>query len=100
MFLREFRSQFHIVGFALRGAQVCLNLCARIINAGGRLIGGTQRRVKVVTLRVTPERIHTIELIFGLGPSNPSLRSLYPNPPIFTSLSKDLGSTAPQTACV
>src|SRR6266850_3683475 len=100
MLLCKFRSQPCVVGFALRCAQVCFNLRARIINVGRRLIGGTQRRVKAVTLRVTPERIHTVELVFSLSPSNQPLLSLYPDPPILTPLSNDFGSTVPQTACV
>src|SRR5215475_8016254 len=99
MFLRKFRSQFRVVRFALRGAEVRFRLCARLINAGRFLFGGTQRRVKVVALRVTSERIHTVELAFGLGPSNQPFRSLYPDPPILTPLSDDLGSAVPQAAC-
>src|SRR6267142_2939456 len=100
MRLRKFRSQFRIVGFALRGPQARINLCARLIDASRRLIGWTQRRIKVVTLRITPKRIHAVELVFSLGPSSQTLRSLHLDPPILTALSNDLGSAVPQTACV
>src|SRR5467141_2118780 len=100
MLLREFCSHFRVVRFALGGAHVRFNQCVHLVNARGCLNGGTRRRVWVITPCVTSERIHAVELIFSLGPSNQALGSFHPDPPILAPVTNDLGGAVPQTTCV